>query len=86
MYDDQNENTSTPACCPQCGSDDVRIAVIIQAVYKPNDADFPFVDEAYIGLDADWDGDSDCWCNQCSWNGRPRDLIPPLGVEEEVAA
>ena len=79
-------DTSTPSCCPLCGSDDIRIAVIIHAVYKPNDEDFPLVDEAYIGLDADWDGDSDCWCNQCEWNGRPRDLIPPLGVESEVAA
>ena len=80
-----SDNT-TPSCCPNCSSDDIRIAVIIQAVYTPNDEDFPYVYEAYIGLDADWDGDSDCWCNACEWNGRPRDLIPPLGIESEVAA
>ncbi len=77
-------DNAIPSCCPNCRSDDIRIAVIIQAVYKPNDEDFPYVDEAYIGLDCDWDGDSDCWCNACSWNGRPRDLIPPLGIESEV--
>jgi len=47
--------------CPQCGSDNVRIAAVIDVVFKPNDSDDPFVDSEFIGLDCDWEDYSDAW-------------------------
>ena len=61
--------------CPQCGSDNIRIAAVIDVVFKPNDHDDPFVDSEFIGLDCDWEDYSDAWCNECSWNGTAANLV-----------
>lgn len=65
--------------CPKCGSGD---AIVVNAVIyvsillgEKKDTFFGAGESEFDANEVIWERDSDCWCNECQWNGTYKELL-----------